>query len=348
MELLVDLDDLTFTHLRYLVAMLNGGTMTAAAARAEVSVPTLSRELRNIEKILDVPLIRTARTCQLTPSGIFAAERAAKLLEARGELVDETLAFHRQWLERERERKERERAQARAWQALQSVPIASAITGSLSGMRILVEDVLIEIDAFKAVAEAFGLRTEPRWNRPRDEGFLRPFQALAEGRANLYLEWRLSEAPDFRKGQPLEFYIGPDAFEWILVTDSDPLAGKKRLDPDSLRRRECHALAMRYDEQIRVLMRESLSHSQLRDLASTFAERPHQQCAIVAGSVARNAPAAYRPIKVKTLHTSGHLFLHIREGLSTAERSEAAALAAALRRTLIGVETPSAPELAAA
>jgi DNA-binding transcriptional LysR family regulator len=57
-------------HLRYFVAVAEEGTVTGAAARLFVAQPSLSRQLRALERHVGAPLlVRTSRGVALTPEG---------------------------------------------------------------------------------------------------------------------------------------------------------------------------------------------------------------------------------------------------------------------------------------
>jgi LysR family transcriptional activator of glutamate synthase operon len=80
-------------QLRYLVALAEERHFTRAAARASVAQPALSRQIRNLEVELGVPLVdRTSRRVALTDAGERLVARARRILAeveaARGDALD--------------------------------------------------------------------------------------------------------------------------------------------------------------------------------------------------------------------------------------------------------------------
>lgn len=77
----MDLTAITFTELRYLVAIAETGHFGRAAEACHVSQPTLSMQLRKLEDTLGVPLLErgTRQTC-LTLAGARVVERARAIL----------------------------------------------------------------------------------------------------------------------------------------------------------------------------------------------------------------------------------------------------------------------------
>lgn len=71
-------------HLRYFVVVAEEQNVTRAAARLHVSQPPLSRQIRDLERELDVDLFRrTAKSLALTEAGkVFLGEARAVLLRA--------------------------------------------------------------------------------------------------------------------------------------------------------------------------------------------------------------------------------------------------------------------------
>ena len=73
---------MNLSQLRYLVLLAEELNFTRAAARAHVAQPALSRQVRNLEDELGVPLVdRTTRRVQLTPAGAEIVARARLILE---------------------------------------------------------------------------------------------------------------------------------------------------------------------------------------------------------------------------------------------------------------------------
>lgn len=68
--------------LRYFLAVVQEGSITAAAERLHVTQPTLSRQLAQLEKELGVQLYeRTTHGIELTPEGQLLSQRAAEIVE---------------------------------------------------------------------------------------------------------------------------------------------------------------------------------------------------------------------------------------------------------------------------
>ncbi|ARZ66292.1 LysR family transcriptional regulator [Streptomyces sp. HU2014] len=80
--------------LAYVVAVAEAGSISAAARRLHLTQPTLSRQLRDLERRLDVSLFaREGRGLVPTPAGLALVERARRVLaEAEGALEDVRLA----------------------------------------------------------------------------------------------------------------------------------------------------------------------------------------------------------------------------------------------------------------
>jgi DNA-binding transcriptional LysR family regulator len=69
-------------QLRYLVLLAEELNFTRAAARAHVAQPALSRQVRNLEDELGVPLVdRTTRRVQMTPAGVEIVGRSRRILD---------------------------------------------------------------------------------------------------------------------------------------------------------------------------------------------------------------------------------------------------------------------------
>ncbi|WP_030794105.1 transcriptional regulator CynR [Streptomyces sp. NRRL S-920] len=68
-------------HLRYLLAVAENGTFTRAAEELHVSQPTLSQQIKQLERILGVQLLdRTGRTVRLTDAGAAYVHHARHAL----------------------------------------------------------------------------------------------------------------------------------------------------------------------------------------------------------------------------------------------------------------------------
>ncbi|GAA2734269.1 transcriptional regulator CynR [Streptomyces nogalater] len=77
---------LELRHLRYLLAVAENGTFTRAAEELHISQPTLSQQIKQLERMLGAQLLdRTGRTVRLTDSGeayVHHARRALRDLAA--------------------------------------------------------------------------------------------------------------------------------------------------------------------------------------------------------------------------------------------------------------------------
>ncbi len=86
---------MTLAELRYLVAVADLRHFGRAAARCNVTQPTLSGQLRKLEETLGVPLVeRTTRSVTLTPLGERIVAHARRILEEADQISE--LARHRQ------------------------------------------------------------------------------------------------------------------------------------------------------------------------------------------------------------------------------------------------------------
>ncbi|RYG59032.1 LysR family transcriptional regulator, partial [bacterium] len=81
-------------HLRYFIAVAEEMNVTRAAARLFLTQPTLSRQIRDLEKALDVELfLRSANGWKLSPAGIHFLPQARELLD----LANQTTLSMRQF-----------------------------------------------------------------------------------------------------------------------------------------------------------------------------------------------------------------------------------------------------------
>ncbi|GKQ53308.1 LysR family transcriptional regulator [Bradyrhizobium sp. Ce-3] len=81
---------------RMFVAVVQAGSLSAAAARLDIPLPTLSRRIRDLERQLKVQLLaRSARGAKLTDAGARLYERAGQgieqLLEAEQAIVNDQM-----------------------------------------------------------------------------------------------------------------------------------------------------------------------------------------------------------------------------------------------------------------
>jgi DNA-binding transcriptional LysR family regulator len=86
-------DHLEFRHLKYILAIVEEGTFTAAAAKLHVAQSALSRQIRELEDILGVQIFEPGSST-LTNAGESLLKFAPQLLEMRKELVDALQALH--------------------------------------------------------------------------------------------------------------------------------------------------------------------------------------------------------------------------------------------------------------
>lgn len=78
-------------HLRYFVAVAEARNFTRAAEQLHIAQPPLSRQIQQLEEILDVPLfVRGARPLELTEAGKFFYRHAQQLLAQSAEIVSMT------------------------------------------------------------------------------------------------------------------------------------------------------------------------------------------------------------------------------------------------------------------
>ncbi|GGR72884.1 MULTISPECIES: transcriptional regulator CynR [Streptomyces] len=72
---------LELRHLRYLLAVVENGTFTRAAEELHVSQPTLSQQIKQLERLLGAQLLdRTGRSVRLTDAGEAYAHHARRAL----------------------------------------------------------------------------------------------------------------------------------------------------------------------------------------------------------------------------------------------------------------------------
>ena len=79
----------TLKHLRYLVAVADTLHFGRAADAANISQPSLSAQIQQLEEALGTQLVeRTKRRVMLTPIGTEVAERARRILAEVRDLAD--------------------------------------------------------------------------------------------------------------------------------------------------------------------------------------------------------------------------------------------------------------------
>ncbi len=79
----------TLQQLRYFVAVAEHGSISAAAVRLHVAQPSLSSQLKTLERAVGVPLLRRhARGVDLTPAGVAFMTHAKTIIGSADEAVD--------------------------------------------------------------------------------------------------------------------------------------------------------------------------------------------------------------------------------------------------------------------
>jgi DNA-binding transcriptional LysR family regulator len=82
-------DHLEFRHFKYIVAIAEAGTFTAAAARLPLAQSALSRQISEMEDALGVHIFdRSCGGSTLTDAGESLLRFARELLQARIEIVN--------------------------------------------------------------------------------------------------------------------------------------------------------------------------------------------------------------------------------------------------------------------
>lgn len=86
---MIDYDQLEFRHLKYLQAIAEEGTITAAAARVHITQSAISTQIRQLEELFDVELLHRERDgVSLTPHGEILLAHGRDLLQGRVDVVD--------------------------------------------------------------------------------------------------------------------------------------------------------------------------------------------------------------------------------------------------------------------
>jgi len=94
-------DHLEFRHLKYIVAVAEQGTFTAAALSVPVAQSALSRQIASIEEIFNIQIFDRARGgtgASLTPAGEALLMFARQLLQTRTEIIEAVQAIHQSTL----------------------------------------------------------------------------------------------------------------------------------------------------------------------------------------------------------------------------------------------------------
>src|SRR5579875_2477883 len=83
--------DLELRHLRYFVAVAEERNFSRAAERLHIAQPALSRQIQQLEELLQVELLqRTTRSLELTEAGRFFYGHAVQLLAQSSDIVSMT------------------------------------------------------------------------------------------------------------------------------------------------------------------------------------------------------------------------------------------------------------------
>ena len=86
---MIDYDQLEFRHLKYLQAIAEEGTITAAAARVHITQSAISTQIKQLEELFDVELLHRERDgVTLTPHGEILLAHGRDLLQGRVDVVD--------------------------------------------------------------------------------------------------------------------------------------------------------------------------------------------------------------------------------------------------------------------
>ncbi len=81
-----DLKNVTLQQLEALVLLGSEGTFSRAAKKMNLSQPSLTKHIQNMEETIDAPLVIRGRSgVQLTPEGKILSEYARKILKSRDE-----------------------------------------------------------------------------------------------------------------------------------------------------------------------------------------------------------------------------------------------------------------------
>lgn len=87
-------EHLEFRLLKYIVAIADAGSFTAAAAKVHVSQSTLSTQIGTLEDVLGIPIFDRDRGTALTPEGRVLLRYAREGLRTRDRIVQTVQAIH--------------------------------------------------------------------------------------------------------------------------------------------------------------------------------------------------------------------------------------------------------------
>ena len=83
-----DYDQLEFRHLKYIQAVAEEGSFTAASSRVNISQSTISTQIKQLEDVLGVEFFARDREVALTPFGQILLAAGRDLLDLREEVID--------------------------------------------------------------------------------------------------------------------------------------------------------------------------------------------------------------------------------------------------------------------
>ncbi|WP_035351392.1 LysR family transcriptional regulator [Edaphobacter aggregans] len=86
---MIDYDQLEFRHLKYLQAIAEEGTITAASARVHITQSAISTQIKQLEELFDIVLLHRERDgVTLTPHGEILLAYGRDLLQGREDVID--------------------------------------------------------------------------------------------------------------------------------------------------------------------------------------------------------------------------------------------------------------------
>lgn len=87
-----DYDQLEFRHLKYIKAVAEEGSFTAASDRVHITQSTISTQVKQLEEFFGIDFF-SREPVELTPFGVLLLAAGEDLLELRAEIVDMLLAL---------------------------------------------------------------------------------------------------------------------------------------------------------------------------------------------------------------------------------------------------------------
>ena len=89
-------DLVEFRKLKHLIAIADAGNISIAAKRLYLSQPSLSIQIRDLEEVLQVPLlVRDHKGVRTTPAAEILIVGARELIKLRDDLIATARALHR-------------------------------------------------------------------------------------------------------------------------------------------------------------------------------------------------------------------------------------------------------------